>query len=136
MVLLTPPPPPLLLLLELAAALPLPPPLPPPRAFLKVHISEDMAPRKPPPPPRCFFDLKRKAISMHTILGSKASFSETLVLKSAQNKLKRGILRYTAAQNIKCELLNLTLAIYSTVVLNIVPSHFTFLAVNLNRDAL
>ena len=70
MVLLTLPP---LLLLELAAPLPLPPPpAPPPRAFLKVHISEDMAPRNPPPPPRCFFDLKRRTISMHTILGSKA----------------------------------------------------------------
>ena len=63
MVLLTLPP---LLLLELAAPLPLPPPppAPPPRAFLKVHISEDMAPRRPPPPPppppRCFFDLKRR----------------------------------------------------------------------------
>ena len=55
MVLLTLPP---LLLLELAAPSP-----PPPRAFLKVHISEEMAPRRPPPlplPPRCFFDLRRE----------------------------------------------------------------------------
>ena len=50
-----PPPPPLLMLLELAAPSP-----PPPRAFLKVHISEDMAPRRPPPLPRCFFDLRRE----------------------------------------------------------------------------
>ena len=54
MVFLTPPPPPPLLL-ELAAPSP-----PPPRAFLNVHISEDMAPRRPPPLPRCFFDLRSK----------------------------------------------------------------------------
>ena len=74
MVFLTPPPPPLLLL-ELAAPSP-----PPPRAFLKVHISEEMAPRRPPPLPRCFFDLRSKEeevdVKCIPYLASKGSLSK------------------------------------------------------------
>ena len=77
MVLLTLLPP--VLLLELAAPLLPPPPLPP-RAFLKVHISEEMAPRRP----LCFFDLRREGEDVKCQCCQMAKFDPFLSLDCAR----------------------------------------------------